>query len=95
MPKAILLLDSNGIALAPATLCAENQEEARRRSLPLFEHVLAELGAGRQIRANSGSCFELFEQGQHVGSLEIFEAPGPVAKETAAQHKGRWPPEVP
>jgi hypothetical protein len=73
--KAILLLDSDGIALAPATLCAEALEEARRLNLPLFDHVLIELSAGKVIRANSESSYELFEEGERVGRLEIFEAP--------------------
>jgi hypothetical protein len=95
MPKAILLLDSDGIAVAPATLCAESPEEARRLNLPLFDHVLAELGAGMEIRANGGSCYELLEEGERVGWLEIFEAPTSPATVMADQLKGRWPPEVP
>lgn len=75
MPKAILLVDSDGIALAPATLCAEAVEEAGRLNLPLFDRVLAELSAGKVIRASGESSYELFEQGEHVGRLEIFEAP--------------------
>jgi hypothetical protein len=94
MTKAILLLDSDGIALAPATLCAETQEEAARLNLPLFDRVLAELSAGMEIRANGGSCYELFEEGECVGRLDIFEAPS-RAKETEPQLKGRWPPQVP
>jgi hypothetical protein len=95
MSKAILLRDSDGIAVAPATLCAESQDEARRLNLPLFDHVLADLGAGMEIRAHGGSCYELFERGEHVGRLEIFEAPTSPAKELAGQLKGRWPPVVP
>jgi hypothetical protein len=75
VPKAILLLDSDGIALAPATLCAEALEEAGRLNLPLFDHVLTELSAGKVIRANGESSYELFEEGERVGRLEIFEAP--------------------
>lgn len=95
MSKAILLLDSDGIAVAPATLCAESQEEARLLNLPLFDQVLAELAAGMEIRANGASCYELFEQGDRVGRLEIFEAPTSAARQVADQLKGRWPPEVP
>jgi hypothetical protein len=95
MTKAILLLDSDGIALAPATLCAETQEEAARLNLPLFDRVLTEFSAGMEIRANGGSCYELFEEGECVGRLDIFEAPALRAKETEAQLKGRWPPQVP
>jgi hypothetical protein len=95
MSKAILLLDSDGIAQAPATLCAETQEEARRLRLPLFDQVIAELSVGMEIQPNGGSCFELFEEGERVGWLEIFEAPASTAKEMAAPLNGRWPPEVP
>jgi hypothetical protein len=34
--KAILLLDPDGLALAPATLCAEVAGEAPNPNLPLF-----------------------------------------------------------
>ena len=95
MPKAILLLDFEGIALAPATLCAETQEEARRLNLPLFDQVFAELSEGMDMRVNDGSCYELFEEGERVGRLEIFEAPASRAKGMAAPLNGRWPPEVP
>ena len=95
VPKAILLLDSEGIALAPATLCAETQEEARRLNLPLFDQVLAELSKGMEMRVNGGSCYELFEEGERVGRLEIFEAPASRAKAMTAPLNGRWPPEVP
>jgi hypothetical protein len=33
------------------------------------------LSAGKVIRASGESSYELFEQGEHVGRLEIFEAP--------------------
>jgi len=95
MPKAILMLDFDGIAVAPATLCAESAEEARRLNLPLFDHVLAELAAGMEIRANGGSCYELLEEGERVGWLEVFEAPTSPPRVMADQLKGRWPPEVP
>jgi hypothetical protein len=75
VPKAILLLDSDGIALAPATLCAEAVEEAGRLNLPLFDHVLAELSTGKVIRANGEFSYELFQAGERVGRLEIFEVP--------------------
>jgi len=73
--KAVLLLSLDGLALAPATLCAEGTEEARELNLPLFDHVLAELTAGRQIRANGGTSFELFQAGERVALLEIFNTP--------------------
>jgi hypothetical protein len=96
VPKAILLLDSDGIAMAPATLCAESPEEAGRLSLPMFGLILTDLSAGKEIRANGRSCYELFEEGACVGRLEIFEAPASrAATDMAAQLKGRLPPEVP
>jgi hypothetical protein len=73
--KAILLLDPDGLALAPATLCAEAAEEARQLNLPLFDHVLAQLCAGRELRANGNSSYELIQAGQRVGMVEIFETP--------------------
>jgi hypothetical protein len=94
VPKAIRLLDSDGTALAPATLCAEAKEEAARLNLPMFDHVIAELSAGKEIRVNGGSSYELFDDGQHVGRLEIFEAPS-KPKEMVAPPRGRWPPELP
>ena len=75
MAKAILLLDPDGLALAPATLCAEAAEEARQLNLPLFDHVLAQLSAGRELRANGNSSYELIQAGRRVGIVEIFETP--------------------
>jgi hypothetical protein len=73
--KAVLLLNLDGLALAPATLCAEGAEEARRLNLPLFDHVVAELSEGRQIRANGSTSYELFQAGERVALLEIFDTP--------------------
>jgi len=73
--KAILLLDPGGLALAPATLCAEAAEEARRLNLPLIDQVLAQLSAGKEMRANGNSSYELFQAGQRVAMLEIFDTP--------------------
>jgi hypothetical protein len=73
--KAILRLDSDGVPLAPATLCADATEEAHKLRLPTFEQVLAELSAGMEMRANGGSEYELWDQGRLVGMLEVFEAP--------------------
>jgi hypothetical protein len=73
--KAVLRLDSDGIPLAPATLCADATEEAQRLRLPSFEQVLAELSAGMEMRANGGWQYELWDQGRLVGMLEIFEPP--------------------
>jgi hypothetical protein len=92
MSRAILLLDSEGVALAPATLCAEDPAEARQRNLPLFDRVLAELSAGREIRPNGGSCYNLFEEGVRVGQLEVFEAPSSAAQEGTSQQKEHSPP---
>jgi hypothetical protein len=75
MAKAILRLDSDGVPLAPATLCAEAAEEARKLRLPLFDQVLAQLGAGMEMRADGGSRYELLDQGTLIGVLEVFEAP--------------------
>lgn len=75
MAKAILLLDPDGLALAPAILCAEAAEEARRRNLPLFDHILAQLSAGAQLRPNGEASYELLQAGQRVAVLEIFETP--------------------
>jgi len=73
--KAILLLDPDGLALASATLCAEAPEEARQLNLPLIDQVLAQLRAGREMRANGNSSYELFQAGQHVAVIEIFDTP--------------------
>ena len=75
MTKAILLLDPDGVALAPATLCAEAADEARRLNLPLFDRVLAQMSAGKEVRASGNSCYELIEEGQCVALLEVFEPP--------------------
>lgn len=75
MAKAILLLDPDGLALAPATLCAEAAEEARELNLPLFDRVLAQMTAGKEIRANGEISYELFQAGRRIGVLEILEAP--------------------
>ena len=75
MAKAILLLDTDGLALAPATLCAEAAEEARQLNLPLFDHILAQLSAGRELRANGNSSYELIQAGRCVGMVEVFETP--------------------
>ena len=75
MTKAVLLLDADGVALSPATLCAEVEEEARELKLPLFDQVLVQLSGGLELRANDGSCYELYEEGRCVGLIEVFEAP--------------------
>ena len=75
MTKAILPLDSDGVPVAPATLCAEAAEEAHQLRLPIFEQVLAQLSEGMEMRANGGSQYELWDHGKLVGTLEIFEAP--------------------
>ena len=82
MTKAILRLDSDGVPLAPATLCAEAAEEAQKLRLPTFEQVLAQLSEGMEMRANGGSEYELWDQGRLVGSLEVFEAPSLKGEET-------------
>jgi hypothetical protein len=73
--KAILPLDSDGVPVAPATLCAEATEEAHELRLPIFEQVLAQLSEGMEMRANGGSQYELWDQGKLVGMLEVLQAP--------------------
>jgi hypothetical protein len=80
MAKAILVLDSEGIALAPATLCAEAPEEALHLNLPMFNRWHAELTAGLEIRADDGCSYDLFEDGERVGRLEVFEVPASMVK---------------
>ena len=74
MTKAILLLDAEGMALSPATLCAEAEEEARELRLPLFDQVLAQICGGRELRVKGG-CYELYEAGRRVALIEVLEAP--------------------
>ena len=71
MTKAILLLDPHGAKKGPAILCAESTEEAQSQSLPLFSTVFAQLSAGLELSSN-GNAYDLFEQGKHIGALEIF-----------------------
>jgi hypothetical protein len=73
--KAIVLLDAGGVAMAPATLCAEAVEEARKLNLPLVDAVLAHLSAGKEMRTNGDTGYELYHEGQRVALLEIFETP--------------------
>jgi hypothetical protein len=82
--KAVLRLDSDGVPLAPATLCADAAEETDNLRLPRFEQVLAQLSEGMEMRANGGSQYELWDQGRLVGTLEIFEAP-----RLSGEEKGR------
>jgi hypothetical protein len=73
--KAVLRLDSDGVPIAPATLCADAAEEAHELRLPTFEQVLEELSEGMEMRANGGYRYELWYQGRLVGMLEVFEPP--------------------
>jgi len=73
--KAILVLGLDGLALAPAVLCAEAAEEARKLNLPLFEDVFARLSAGKELRINGSTGYELFEAGEWVATLEVFDSP--------------------
>jgi hypothetical protein len=75
VPKAVLRLDSDGVPLAPATLCADATEEAHKLRLPVFGQVLEELSEGMEMRANGSSQYELWDQGRLVGLLEVFEPP--------------------
>jgi len=82
--KAILLLDTDGLALARATLCAEATAEAREFDLPLFEHVLAQLSEGKELRVSGSTLYQLFQAGEHVATIEILDAPN-GAREKAAE----------
>jgi len=75
MTKAILLMDAHGAKKGPAILCAESVEEAQSQCLPLFSAVFAQLSAGLELSPN-GNAYELFEQGKHIGALEIFAPAG-------------------
>jgi hypothetical protein len=75
MTKAVLLLGPDGVAIEPAMLCADIPEEAQQGSLPLLDDAIAYLSGGKEIRANGAAGYELYERGQPVASLEIFEAP--------------------
>jgi len=44
-------------------------------NLPLIDQVLAQLSVGKEMRANGNSSYELFQAGQRVAMLEIFDAP--------------------
>jgi hypothetical protein len=79
--KAVLRLDTDGVPLAPATLCADAADEAHKLRLPIFEQVLAQLSEGMEMRASGGSQYELWDQGRLVGTLEIFEPPRLNGKE--------------
>ncbi len=83
MAKAIVLVGPDGLALAPATLCAEATEEARQWNLPLIDHVLAQLSAGKEMRANGDSSYGLYQAGQCVAMLEIFDSPALNGTETS------------
>jgi hypothetical protein len=73
--KAILLIDPDGLALARATLCAEVAEEARSLNLPLFDDVIAQLSAGKELRLKGPAGYELCQAGQCVAVLEVFDSP--------------------
>jgi len=81
--KAVLRLDSDGVPLAPATLCADAAEEAQQLRLPIFEQVLAQLSEGMEMRANGDSQYELWDEGRLVGMLEVFEPPRLYGEEKA------------
>ncbi len=81
MTKAVLLLGPDGIASVPPILCADNADEARQVGIPFFDEIIAQLSGGKEIRSNGDSGFELYENGQRVGSLEIFESPSFDAEE--------------
>jgi hypothetical protein len=73
--KAILVLDPDGVALAPVTLCAEAVEEARKLNLPLFDQVLAQLSEGKEIRASGDASYDLFQAGERIAVVEVLDTP--------------------
>jgi hypothetical protein len=81
MMKAILLLGPDGVASVPPILCADNPDEARQDGIPLFDEIIAQLSGGKEIRSDGNSGYELYENGQRVGSLEIWESPSFDAEE--------------
>jgi hypothetical protein len=78
--KAVLLLGPDGIASVPPILCADNLDEARRGGIPFFDEIIAQLSGGKEIRSIGDSGYELYENGQRVGSLEIFELPASMER---------------
>jgi hypothetical protein len=76
-----LLLGPDGIASVPPVLCADNPDEARQGGIPFFDEIIARLSDGKEIRSNGDSGYELYENGQRVGSLEILESPSFDAEE--------------
>jgi hypothetical protein len=81
--KAVLLLGPDGIACVRPILCADNPDEARQGGIPCFDEIIAQLSRGKEIRADGNSGYELYENGQRVGLLEIFESPSFEAEEKA------------
>ena len=75
MAKAVVLLDPDGLAQSRPILCAETPEEAQALRLPLIARVLAHLSAGKEMRTNGGTRYELFQATEHVGILEILDVP--------------------
>jgi hypothetical protein len=73
--KAVLLLGTDGIASVPPIMCADSLDEARQGGIPFFDEIIAQLSGGKEIRPNGDSGYELYENGQRVGSLEVFESP--------------------
>jgi hypothetical protein len=52
-------------------------------NLPLIDHVLAQLSADKEMRANGDSSYELYQAGQCVAMLEIFDPPALNGTETS------------
>jgi hypothetical protein len=82
--KAVLLLGPDGIASVPPILCTDNPDEARQGGIPFFDEIIAQLSGGKEIRSNGDSGYELYENGQRVGSLEILESPSFDGEEKTA-----------
>jgi hypothetical protein len=82
--KAIVLLGPDGVALAPAILCADDPAEASEHSIPLFEQVFAQLSAGMELRSSGDSTYELYEKGRRIGLLEVLERPAVDGKDGEA-----------
>ncbi len=75
MAKAVVLLDTDGLAQSRPILCAETPEEAQALRVPLITRVLAHFSAGKEMRANGGTRYELFQATEHVGALEVLDVP--------------------
>jgi hypothetical protein len=72
--RAVLYLGPQGEPKAPVILCADSEEEARTRALPLFTTIFAQLTEGMELNP-IGNGYSMSEKGKPVGTLEIFDPP--------------------